>query len=285
MKQRFFLLLLSLSLSTLSMAQKEQADVIITTDSGKIYLRLFDETPKHKENFLKLASEGFYDGVAFHRIIKSFMIQTGNPSFRNPNPSKEDGPGYMLDAEIVPKYVHTRGMLAAARLGDQMNPERKSSGSQFYIVTGRSVSDAELTQNEQSITMALQNKEISAKMPELQKAFLAIPENQAAFAEFQALNAAKDPKTQEVGMALDKKFQDYIAKSMPASTPFKYTEEQRKAYNQKGGAPHLDMQYTVFGEVLEGMDVVAKLEKVQTAAGDKPVNDIRMMKVEVVKKK
>lgn len=284
MKQKFFLFLVSLSISTLSMAQTNPADICITTDSGKIYLRLFDDTPKHKANFLKLASEGFYDGVAFHRIIKDFMIQTGNPSFRSPNPATSDGPGYMQDAEIVPTHVHVKGVLAAARLGDQVNPDWKSSGSQFYIVTGNRVTDMTLDQIEKTVKSARENKLISKRLPELQNTFLTIPENAKEMADFQALKAANDAKAQEAGKALDAKFQAFLAQNLPKVEEFKYTAEQRKAYLEKGGAPHLDMQYTVFGEVTEGLDVVDKLQRVRTGGGDKPVNDIRMIKVEVLKK-
>lgn len=266
-------------ISTLSMAQKETADVIITTDSGKIYIRLFDEAPNHKANFMKLAGEGFYDGIAFHRIIKNFMIQTGNPAFKSPTPSSQDGPGYMIDAEIVPKYVHTRGMLAAARMGDNVNPEWKSSGSQFYIVTGNSVTDEQLDMAEMNISKAMGNRQV----PELQKIFLGTPENATAFAAYQTALQAKDPNAQALGNDLNKKFSDYVAANIKPYE-FKYTTEQKEAYRLKGGSPWLDMQYTIFGEVVEGMDVVAKLEAVKTAPGDKPIQDVRMIKVEVIKK-
>lgn len=270
--------------STAMMAQKEAANVVIHTDSGSIYLRLFDETPKHKENFLKLASEGFYDGIAFHRIIKKFMIQGGNPSNRMPNPATTDGPGYMLDAEIVPKYVHTRGMLAAARLGDNINPERKSSGSQFYIVTGNNVTDATLNQIENNINQDRQNQAMQKELPALQQQFLSDPANAQLFADYQALTASNDPKAPEKMQQLNEKFSAFLETRKPNVQPFAYTAEQRAAYKAKGGAPHLDMQYTVYGEVLEGMDVVAKLESVQTAPGDKPIKDVRITKVEILKK-
>ena len=278
MTKKIFFILVTTLIFSMSMAQKERADAVITTDLGKIYIRLFDETPNHKANFLKLAKEGFYDGVAFHRIIKDFMIQTGNPAFRDPNPSNQDGPGYMQPAEISPKYVHTKGMLAAARLPDQANPEWKSSGSQFYIVTGNKLTDEQLDMSEQNISQSMGNRQI----PALQQVFLAVPENATALAAYQTAMQNKDANAQELGNVLNKKFNDYVAvNAQPVE--FKYTPEQRAAYKERGGSAWLDMQYTIFGEVVEGMDVVEKLQSVKTAPGDKPVEDVRMTKVEVLK--
>lgn len=279
MTKKILLVLVTILIYSFSMAQKETADVIITTDSGKIYIRLFDETPNHKANFLKLAKEGFYDGIGFHRIIKNFMIQTGNPAFRNPNPSAQDGPGYMIDAEIVPKYVHTKGMLAAARMGDNVNPEWKSSGSQFYIVTGNSITGEQLDMSQQNIAKALTNRQV----PELQKTFLSIPENEAAYNAYQTAMQNKDANAQALGNTLNQKFSDYVAANIKGAD-FKYTPEQREAYKLKGGSPWLDMQYTIFGEVVEGIEVVDKLQNVKTLPGDKPEKDIRMIKVEVLTK-
>lgn len=276
----FTFLVLAGTFSSL-MAQKELADVIVTTDSGKIYLRLFDDTPKHKANFLKLAGEGFYDGIAFHRIIKNFMIQGGNPNFRQPNPSTSDGPGYMLDAEISPKYVHTKGMLAAARMGDNVNPERKSSGSQFYIVTGNAVSNEMLTNNEGQIANAM----MQGAAGKLQAEFGQIPENAAMIVKYQTAVQNKDSALARATITeLNAKFSGYVQEKTKDMPQFKYTQAQRDAYAQLGGAPWLDMQYTVFGQVVEGMDVVDKLGKVATKPGDVPVQDVRIVKVEIVKK-
>lgn len=279
MKITFFSILFTCLLPLSIMAQKEKADVVITTDSGKIYIQLFDETPIHKANFIKLAKEGFYDGIAFHRIIKNFMIQTGNPSTRTPNPSKEDGPGYMLDAEIVPNFVHTAGMLAAARMGDQVNPEWKSSGSQFYIVTGKTFTDVELNGAANQINATVQRRQ-AAKM---QSAFLGMPENAAKVEQFKTLMANKDSVgARALKAEIDASFTQYINQN---SKPFFYTEAQINDYKTKGGSPWLDQQYTIFGQVVEGMEVVYKLGAVKTAPGDKPIDDVRMIKVEVIEKK
>lgn len=198
---------------------QEQVQLVrITTDFGDIVLKLYNETPAHRDNFLKLAGEGYYDGVLFHRVIRSFMIQGGDPNSKDAEPGQplgNGGPGYTVPAEIVPGLFHKKGALAAARLGDQMNPERASSGSQFYIVQGKVWTPEEL-----------------------------------------------DMMEQQRGQA--------------------FTAEQRQAYTTIGGTPHLDAGYTVFGEVVEGLDVVDKIAAVQTAPGDRPVQDVAM-KIEIVK--
>ncbi len=194
--------------------------VKLETSMGDIVVQLFNETPLHRDNFIKLVNEGFYDGLLFHRVIKDFMIQGGDPKSKNagPNDMLGDGdPGYTIPAEFVcPKYFHKRGVLAAAREGDQTNPERRSSGSQFYIVTGRLFASDQLRMLEQRMGV-------------------------------------------------------------------KMTDEQIDAYTSVGGAPHLDGQYTVFGEVIEGMDVVDKIQETKVNYADRPVNDIKIIKATVLK--
>lgn len=191
---------------------------IITTE-GTLYVWLYDDTPLHKENFIKLSKEGFYDKTRFHRVIKDFMIQGGDPTTKQDSLRDkwgQGGPGYTLNAEISQTRFHKKGVLAAARLGDQVNPERASSGSQFYIVEGTTFNDQSLDLIEKQIGTAIRNPE------------------------------------------------------------FKFTQEMRSAYKETGGAPHLDMQYTVFGEVIYGMDVVDKISVVKTGAKDKPLVNIEM---------
>lgn len=198
--------------------QKEKPTyVLIETDMGDIKVELYDETPLHKENFVKLVNEGFYDGLLFHRIIDKFMIQGGDPDSKNARagqPLGMGGPGYLIDAEIG--APHIRGTLAAARTGGAANPEKKSSGSQFYIVHGRTFSDAELD----------------------------------AFERMKGIT---------------------------------YNEAQRTAYKETGGAPSLDMDYTVFGEVVEGIEVVDKIVIAPKDSRDRPREDIRMNRVTIVK--
>ena len=195
--------------------------VTISTSYGEIKILLFDKTPKHKENFLKLASEGFYDSTTFHRVMGQFMIQGGDPNSKDDNPNNDGlgGPGYTIPAEFDSTLYHKKGMLAAARQPDAVNPKKESSGSQFYIVQGRKVNANELNR------MAL----------------------------YKGIN---------------------------------YTDEQKKAYESLGGTPHLDGDYTVFGEVIAGLSVVDSIAAAKTNRSNRPLTDIHMtMSVEKVKKK
>jgi peptidyl-prolyl cis-trans isomerase B (cyclophilin B) len=191
--------------------------VAIDTDFGTIKIKLYDETPLHRDNFLKLVKEGYYDDLLFHRIIPNFMVQGGDPNSRGATASAQlgiGGPGYTIPAEFNDSLVHTKGALAAARQGDQVNPKKASSGSQFYIVQGEAQADAMLNRVEQM-------------------------------------------------------------------KGFKYTEAQREAYKTMGGTPHLDRDYTVFGQVVEGFEVLDKIAAVKRGYGDRPVEDVKM-KVRII---
>jgi cyclophilin family peptidyl-prolyl cis-trans isomerase len=189
--------------------------VEITTDYGTMKIKLYNETPKHRDNFIKLASEGFYDSLLFHRVIKGFMIQGGDPDSKTATPEQRLGAGdvgYKVPAEFNDSLFHKKGALCAARDG---NPEKASSGCQFYIVHGKTLNDEELN-------------------------------------------------------------------SIESRMNFKYTEQQRNDYKTIGGTPQLDKNYMVYGEVIEGMDVIDKIAAVQTKPGDRPVQDVRMT-VKVIK--
>jgi len=205
-KSLFFAVFVCFCLMASSCKEKEY-QAVITTEFGDVTILLYNSTPKHRDNFIKLVKDGFYNDLLFHRVIDRFMIQGGDPDSKKSlpgNPLGMGGPGYEIDAEIG--SPHLRGTLAAAR---SPNPQKKSSGSQFYIVTGKEVSKSELQQNEMS-------KKI------------------------------------------------------------KYNDDQRKIYLEEGGYPGLDMEYTVFGEVVSGMDVVDKISKLEKDARDRPLSDIRM---------
>ncbi|MDE6126038.1 MAG: peptidylprolyl isomerase, partial [Muribaculaceae bacterium] len=248
-------------------AQAEAAGdalVEIKTTAGDLMVRLFGDTPKHRDNFLKLAKEGFYDGVLFHRVISEFMIQTGDPESKNAAPGKmlgAGGPGYNIDAEIVyPAHFHKYGALAAARQGDQVNPERRSSGSQFYIVTGKAYNDSTLAQMEQR-AQQMQVKEIFDRLAsERRDSIMAMRRNR----DMMGLQALQDELVK-------------MAQAEAQAHPALLTAEQREAYKTVGGAPHLDGQYTVFGEVVEGLDVVRKIEAAPTDPRDRPKEDIRIV--------
>lgn len=201
-------------------------EVVLETSMGNVRIVLHNETPLHRDNFLKLVREGYYDGNLFHRVISSFMIQTGDSTSRHAQPGAPAGdysPDYTLPAEIrYPALYHHRGAVAAARESDDVNPEHRSSASQFYIVHGRRFNEDMLDQ-------------VQARLDKATKGKVTIP---------------------------------------PAL---------REAYYKKGGTPHLDGQYTVFGEVVEGMDVVQAIQNVETDAHDRPLQDVRILRAVVVK--
>ena len=243
--------------------------VRIKTTEGDILVRLYDETPKHRDNFLKLAREGYFNGTLFHRVIKDFMIQGGDPDSKGAPKGKmlgTGGPDYTIPAEFVyPKLFHKRGALSAARLGDEVNPERESSGSQFYIVWGKKYKPAELKQMEKQLEMQQEQAIFNQLAKENRDKIMELRRNRDR-AGLQELQDELIAETKAISME----------KGKPA-----FTDEQREAYTTVGGTPFLDNQYTVFGEVEEGLDVVEKIQNCQTMRGDRPVEDISMT-VEIV---
>lgn len=254
-----------------SSMNNDDVKVVLTTDLGDITLLLYGDTPAHRDNFVKLVEQGTYEGTLFHRVIKEFMIQGGDPESRTAKPGQSLGSGdvgYTLAKEIVyPKHFHKRGALAAARTGDQVNPERRSSGCQFYIVTGRKFSPDQLAQMEKS----LQGKA-------MQDYFMSLA--RARHDEIMRLRAAAD----EAGLnALQDELVAATEAHFAANPAAGFTPEQKEAYATVGGAPHLDGDYTVYGEVIDGMDVVDKIEAVATDKGDRPLSDVHIIGARVVK--
>jgi len=199
-------------------AAPDKCLVEINTPQGNMLIELFEDTPKHRDNFLKLANESFYDGTLFHRVINGFMIQGGDPNSKNADQDTRlggGGPGYQIDAEFNERFAHVKGALAAARTGDNVNPEKRSSGSQFYIVHGKEVTAEQLDRNE-------------------------------------------------------------------SQKGITYSEELRAFYLENGGTPFLDNEYTVFGRVIEGLDIIDKIAEVKTSQGDRPREDV-LMSVNVIK--
>jgi len=219
MKNTAMILLMTLALTGYGKAPKNKY-VEIQTTKGNMIVLLYNETPLHRDNFLKLVSEHYYDSLIFHRVIRDFMIQGGDPQSRNPQPGKQygsGGPDYTIPAEFNDSLFHKKGALAAARLGDQANPKKESSGSQFYIVQGKKYTDAELAQ-------------VASKS----------------------------------GRVL--------------------TEKQKEVYKTSGGTPFLDGGYTVFGEVVEGLDLLDQIGGATTLPGDRPKENIFILGMKLLKK-
>lgn len=280
MKKSFVFLLSVIVAVAASLAQTSLKDmsqnnaskdvtVLMHTTEGDITLRLYGDTPRHLENFVKLVKEGYYDGVLFHRVIREFMVQTGDPDSKDAAPGAMLGmgdPGYTIEAEIdCPRYFHKRGALAAARQGDQTNPERRSSGSQFYIVTGRTFTPAQLDQMEHSMGMQRKQEIFNRLASENRDSIMSLRRNR----DQAGLQALQDSLVQQT-------------EAEAARNPFHFTEEQREAYTTVGGAPHLDGGYTVFGEVVSGLDVVARIENVATDRSDRPNEDVKVISMSVV---
>jgi cyclophilin family peptidyl-prolyl cis-trans isomerase len=229
--KKFTLALIGMSLAIFCVAQKDSTlrkkdrkrDILLQTNYGDIVVRLSDSTPLHRDNFLKLVKTGYYDSMLFHRVIQNFMIQGGDPESKHAiagQPLGNGGPGYRIPAEFRQTLFHKKGVIAAAR---DNNPEKASSGSQFYIVQGKIFTDAGLDS-----------------------------------VETYRLNGRKIPS------------------------------DQREVYKTIGGSPHLDQNYTVFGEVIRGLDIIDKIAAVQTSKGqdrDRPIEDIRIIKAKLIKRK
>ena len=200
--------------------QAQQTQVRMKTSLGEITLLLYDDTPMHRDNFIELINKKFYDGILFHRVIPGFMIQAGDPNSKNAKSGDRLGsgnPGYTVPAEFRPQLYHKKGALAAARLGDQANPKKESSGSQFYIVTGKVWTNNELNQMEST------------------------------------------------------------------NTHPKFTDEQRQIYTTIGGYPPLDYNYTVFGEVTEGVEIAEKIGLVKRDRSDRPLDDVKILSITILK--
>lgn len=248
-----------------TVAKPVEPIVLIETDLGNIKVKLYNETPLHRDNFLKLVTEGFYDSIVFHRVINSFMIQGGDPDTKKGIEKDKiygsSDAGYKLPAEFNTKLFHKKGALAAARQGDKENPEKMSSGSQFYIVQGKVFSQPELdtlaARKNRNLKIATLNKLVMDKAEKLM--------DKGINPDFTTLPAS---------------LKDTFDLVMSKIVPYSYAPEKVDFYSSVGGTPHLDGDYTVFGEVIEGLDVVDKIAAVKTSKYDMPIESIRMrMKV------
>ena len=259
-----FLLMLITGISCGNSGKQEAGTmVLINTDFGEIKLKLYDDTPEHKKNFIKLIEEGFYNDLLFHRVIKNFMIQGGDPTSRNAKQNIMLGggsPGYTVPAEINSKYFHKKGALAAARQGGPSNPEKRSSGSQFYIVQGEIYTEGALDTMEMKINFQLKDKLLKEHYNA----------NTEQLLEFRKNNDREgfDFKVAEIREKVDSIFE--------TQEKFKIPEQRRKIYTTIGGYPSLDGEYTVFGEVVEGFEVIDKIAEVETNNHNRPLTNVSM---------
>ena len=250
------------------MENEKRTLVKLETTMGNITVALYNETPKHRDNFIKLVKEGVYDSTLFHRVIKQFMIQAGDPDSKNASDTAMLGSGdvgYTIPAEFNPKFFHKKGVLAAARQGDDVNPEKASSGCQFYIVTGRKFTEPQL--------LGMENK-INERREEALFDSLARQHMKEIYKMRKAGDNAGLLELQDTLEAQARELADKEEK-------FRFTPEQIKAYSTIGGAPHLDGSYTVFGEVTEGREEVDNIEIAKTNRADRPIENIRILKASI----
>jgi cyclophilin family peptidyl-prolyl cis-trans isomerase len=270
MKRHFIhtlLLIVLISLFSCSTPGGNQNTIVsIKTSLGDIKIKLYDATPLHRDNFVRLVNSGFYDGISFHRIIRSFMIQAGDPETKTGSTQKlpDSLKTYTIPAEINNMYFHKKGALAAARQGDDVNPRMRSSGTQFYIVQGVKLTDADLDQSEQRINSNMKQSRFNQFMKETSDS-LKLSGKSATDAEIQESASVK------------------MFQYLSSYKEYKISDEQRTIYKTIGGTPRLDGSYTVFGEVTEGLDIVDKIADVPTDSNDKPVTDVKIIKIKIVK--
>lgn len=288
MKKLVSVLFLVLVISLFGCAESSKEPIVlIKTKFGNMKVRLYNDTPAHRDNFLKLVDEGLIDSTLFHRVIKDFMIQGGDTDSKNAKKGAalgNGGPGYTLPAEInYPKYYHKKGALSAARQGDRVNPEKRSSGSQFYIVQGKTIDDAEITKMENQGREG-QRREIFNDLLNQYNDSLDVLQSQNKQQEFRQLQQFI---MNEVNVVYE------------AQTPFEIPENIKETYKTVGGTPFLDQNYTVFGEVIEtknlfekiqslfgkrfGLEVLDVIAAQETDGRDRPLEDIRM-RVKVLKR-
>ena len=247
--------------------------ILISTPYGDMKLRLFNETPLHKDNFLKLVKQGFYDSLLFHRVINNFMIQGGDPTSKHASDTATLGNGdygKWIPAEFNPKIFHKKGMLAAARENDDINPNKESSGCQFYIVMGQILDSNVLKRAEMRVNKKLFN-EINTETAKTAEGM----QLQKDLVRFRTQNNTDSLKF------VSKRLETITLDAYNKAPHYTYSNEQKKTYATIGGTPHLDNNYTVFGEVMEGLEVINKIAAAKTNSKDRPVADIRM-KISIV---
>lgn len=275
--QKYFIAFCIVSFASLTISRAQnnatlpQTKVLIATTLGDIRVVLYNETPLHRDNFIKLTREHYFDSLLFHRVIKGFMIQGGDPDSKHAPVGTllgEGGPGYTLPSEINPKLFHKKGVLAAAREFDLENPSRASSASQFYIVQGKVFTDSLLNVQAKRITRSMALNHV-----------INDPENAELLRKYQDYSKRQMmDSVKYVNSKIDKK----VDLELLNITPYTFSKEQKDVYTTTGGTPHLDTNYTIFGEVYEGLDVVDKIAEQRTDKNNRPEENIRILNVSII---
>ena len=232
----------------------------IETEYGDMVFKLYNETPLHKANFEKLVEQNYFDDLLFHRVINEFMIQGGDPTSKNAEPRKmlgEGGPGYTIPAEFIDTIFHKKGGSAAAREGDDTNPEMRSAGSQFYIVQGKVFNDTDIKKVEDRINLSRLNKLVTHYIKEAKKEAY----NTGGTIDYQVILPEARKKAKE---------------EFELQETYKIPENKLKIYKTIGGTPHLDNAYTVFGEVVKGLEVLDIIAAIETDKNNRPLKDVKM---------
>lgn len=248
---------------TTKLSNMSEKIIQLTLPTGEVRIKLYNETPRHRDNMLKLVEEGFYDGTLFHRVIRDFMVQGGDPDSRSAQKGDSLGRGdvgYTIPAEFSPALFHKKGALCAARQGDEVNPNKESSGCQFYIVTGKRYTKAQLKQMEEQMT--------------LQRAQFYF--QQLVKERYEDIKRLRKERNRNGMYALQEELSAQAQAMARERDAFHFTPEQIEAYTTEGGTPFLDGSYTVFGEVISGMEAIEALEKVKTDRNDRPLEDVPM---------
>ncbi len=282
MKKNVLIILVILLLASCAVFKSKvptEQKVLVETNYGDFVVKLYNETPKHKENFVKLVNESYYDSLLFHRVINQFMIQGGDPESKNAPSDKRlgnGGPGYKIDAEFVDGIYHKKGALAAAREANFANPEKRSSGSQFYIVEGTVWNDSQL-----DLMMKRRNSHV---ISEYVGQFLKQPENK------EILNHVDSLKRHHLAREFDVLYSQLVDRVMPKIKAdsvklLELNDAQREIYKTIGGSPHLDGEYTVFGEVIMGMKVIEQISDLKTDANNRPLQDAMIIRMKLISDK
>ena len=252
--------------SCASLKNEKEKIIKFTTSMGEIKVKLYNDTPGHRDNIISLVKDKYYDSIAFHRIINEFMIQAGDISSKsNVTEEMAEHYSYTIPAEITSNHFHKKGVIASARTGDAVNPKRNSSGTQFYIVHGKKLTEADFDFVEKRINASLK---------------------QGVFYKY--LMAERKRNADEGSSMSDAEIQEFAAivayDEINEMTPFVIPPDHRAVYDTLGGTPHLDLQYTVFGEVIEGIEIVDSIAAVKTDARDRPTEDVIIIKARLVRK-